>query len=231
MNDAMIELTGLTKTYDQGTEKVHALVDLDLGIARGESLAILGPSGSGKSTLLQLMGLLDTATRGTYHLGGRNITSLTAPELARCRNEQIGFVFQRFHLVGRLSALDNVELPLRFGSTPRKERRRRAATLLERVGLGNRADHRPSELSGGQQQRVAIARAMAANPDVLLADESTGALDQAMGAEILALLQELNSEGKTLVVVTHDEDLASKLPRAVRMVDGRVVQDLKTITS
>lgn len=225
MNEMMIELRGLTKTYAQANETVHALVQVDLDIARGESLAILGPSGSGKSTLLQLMGLLDSPTSGTYHLDGRDVTALTGPELARCRNEQIGFVFQRFHLVGRLSALDNVELPLRFGRVPRKERRRRAAALLDRVGLSDREGHRPSELSGGQQQRVAIARAMAANPDVLLADEPTGALDQAMGAEILQLLLALSGEGRTLVVVTHDEELAARLPRAVRMLDGRVERD------
>jgi len=221
----MIELEGIGKEYPQAGETVHALVGVDLEVAAGEAVAILGPSGSGKSTLLHILGLLDSPTSGRYVLNVTDVSRLVGNELARVRNRDVGFVFQRFHLVSRLDAIDNVALPLRFGGVPRRERRRRAVELLERVGLSDRAGHRPAELSGGQQQRVAIARALACGPRLLLADEPTGALDQAVGAEILDLLAELNAGGTTLVVVTHDEALAARLPRQVRMLDGNIESD------
>lgn len=221
----MIELEGIGKEYPQAGESVHALIGVDLKVAAGEAVAILGPSGSGKSTLLHILGLLDSPTSGRYVLNGADVSRLVGNDLARVRNRDVGFVFQRFHLVSRLDATDNVALPLRFGGVARRERRRRAAELLERVGLSDRAGHRPAELSGGQQQRVAIARALACGPRLLLADEPTGALDQAVGAEILDLLADLNAGGTTLVVVTHDEALAARLPRQVRMLDGTIESD------
>ena len=221
----MIELEGIGKEYPQAGEAVHALVEVDLEVAAGEAVAILGPSGSGKSTLLHILGLLDSPTSGRYLLNGKDVSRLEGNDLARVRNRDVGFVFQRFHLVSRLDAIDNVALPLRFGGVARRERRRRAAELLERVGLSDRAGHRPAELSGGQQQRVAIARALACAPRLLLADEPTGALDQAVGSGILDLLADLNAGGTTLVVVTHDEALAARLPRQVRMLDGTIESD------
>lgn len=230
MSDPLIQLRGLARSYDLGEAQVHALLDVDLEIERGESVAILGPSGSGKSTLLHLLGLLDTATSGSHRFGGVDVTNLDPESLARHRNRSIGFVFQRFHLVARLSALDNVAMPLKFACIPRRERRRRAAAMLERVGLGDRIEHRPAELSGGQQQRVAIARAIVNEPDLILADEPTGALDQSMGLEIMSLLAEIHANGATLAMVTHDEALASQLRRIVRMIDGRVVEDTAVVT-
>ncbi|MEM1449103.1 MAG: ABC transporter ATP-binding protein [Planctomycetota bacterium] len=227
----MIELRGIGKEYAQASATVRALVDVDLDVDAGEALAVLGPSGSGKSTLLHLLGLLETPTRGTYALGGRAVSGLAPDELARVRNREVGFVFQRFHLVPRLDAVENVALPMRFGSVGRRDRRRRALELLDEVGLAERATHRPAELSGGQQQRVAIARALALRPRLLLADEPTGALDQSVGSEILELLLGLNRGGTTLVVVTHDEGLAARLPRQVRMLDGRVERDDRRVQS
>ncbi|MEM6673190.1 MAG: ABC transporter ATP-binding protein [Planctomycetota bacterium] len=221
----MIELEGIGRDYPHAGDVVRALRSVDLTIEGGEAASVVGPSGSGKSTLLHVLGLLDTPSRGTYRLAGRDVSALDRDERARVRNREVGFVFQRFHLVGRLEARENVALPLRFAGTPRRERLRRADELLERVGLETRRTHRPAELSGGQQQRVAIARAMACGPRLLLADEPTGALDRAAGAAIVELLAELNAGGTTLVVVTHDEDLARKLPRVLRMLDGSVVAD------
>ncbi len=221
----MIELQQLSKSHTLGAESVQALVGADLVVGAGEALAIVGPSGSGKSTLLQLLGLLDTPSAGRYLFEGQDVAGIQGDQRARLRNRKIGFVFQRFHLVPRLDALDNVALPMRLGGVGRRERRARAAALLERVGLADRIGHRPSELSGGQQQRVAIARALAQSPKLLLADEPTGSLDQGSGGEILDLLLELNAEGTTLMVVTHDAGLAQRLPRGLWMLDGRIERD------
>ena len=221
----MIKLRGIGRDYASGDATVHALSDVDLEIEAGEMLALLGPSGSGKSTLLHLLGCLDRPTRGTYHLSGRDVSRLDRNQLAAVRGEQIGFVFQRFHLMPRSTALENVALPLRFAGVSVRERRARAADLLRRVGLDDRRHHRPAELSGGQQQRVAIARALAADPPLILADEPTGNLDSQVGGEIVDLLLELHSEGRTVVVITHDESLAARAERTVRLLDGRVFSD------
>ena len=221
----MIELSGIAREYFQGTSAVRALREVDLSIDRGESIAILGPSGSGKSTLLHVLGCLDTPTQGRYTIDGEDALSLDRNRLAELRNRRFGFVFQAFHLMPRSTALENVALPLRFAGMALGERRRRALELLERVGLADRVDHLPTELSGGQQQRVAVARALACRPDVILADEPTGNLDSQSGTEIMALLDELNREGQTLVVVTHDEQLAARARRVIRVLDGRVVSD------
>ncbi len=226
-SEPVIEMSGVGRDYVAAAGGTGALVRalhaIDLRVERGEALAVLGPSGSGKSTLLNLLGLLDTPTRGSYRLDGRAVESLKGNELAATRNQRIGFVFQSFHLVPRLSATDNVALPLRFAGVPRRDRRRRALALLDRLGLADRAGHKPAELSGGQQQRVAIARAMVTEPSLLLADEPTGALDQATGASIMTLLDELHAEGMTLIIVTHDENLGARMPRCLRMLDGRIV--------
>jgi ABC-type lipoprotein export system ATPase subunit len=221
----MIHLEGIARDYATGDATVHALTDVDLRVEASEMLALLGPSGSGKSTLLHLLGCLDRPTRGTYRLLGRDVSRLDRNQLAQVRGEHIGFVFQRFHLMPRSTALENVALPLRFAGVGTRERRRRAAALLERVGLSDRVQHRPSELSGGQQQRVAIARALAADPQLILADEPTGNLDSQVGGEIVELLLELNSEGRTVIVITHDESLATRTGRIVRLLDGRIFSD------
>ena len=221
----MIELTGIDKEYAQGESTVHALRAVDLLVEAGESISILGPSGSGKSTLLHVIGCLDTPTRGRYLLEGEEVGSLDPGRMAEVRNRRFGFVFQSFHLLPRLSALENVAMPLRFAGKSTAEQRERAAALLERVGLTDRLTHRPSELSGGQQQRVAIARALANRPAVLLADEPTGNLDSHSGEEVVALLEELNGEGQTVIVVTHDEGLAARTSRVIRMLDGGIVAD------
>ena len=221
----MIELTGIDKEYAQGESTVHALRAVDLLVEAGESISILGPSGSGKSTLMHLIGCLDTPTRGRYLLEGEEVGSLDPGRMAEVRNRRFGFVFQSFHLLPRLSALENVAMPLRFAGKSTAEQRERAAALLERVGLTDRLTHRPSELSGGQQQRVAIARALANRPAVLLADEPTGNLDSHSGEEVVALLEELNGEGQTVIVVTHDEGLAARTSRVIRMLDGGIVAD------
>ena len=222
---AILELQGVGRDYALGATLVRALDGVDLSVAEGERLAILGPSGSGKSTLLHVLGCLDTATRGRYRLDGVDVAGLDRDGLAAVRCDKVGFVFQRFHLMPRQTALDNVALPMRFAGLSSAERRRRAAQLLDRVGLGDRMDHRPGELSGGQQQRVAVARALANRPRVLLADEPTGNLDSHSGEEVMDLLLQLNAEGTTLAVVTHDEDLAARIGRVVRMLDGRIVSD------
>jgi putative ABC transport system ATP-binding protein len=218
----VIEATGLTRTYRMGTTVVHALRGASLRVAQGEFVALMGPSGSGKSTLMHLLGCLDTPTAGTYLLEGQDVNALSGDERASVRNTRVGFVFQTFNLLPRLSALDNVALPLLYQGHVEKVRQR-AATALGRVGLGHRADHRPTEMSGGEQQRVAIARALVTGPALILADEPTGNLDSATGASILQLLSTLNAEGRTLVLVTHDPQVAGHAHRVVRMRDGQML--------
>ncbi|MFI6472948.1 ABC transporter ATP-binding protein [Streptomyces sp. NPDC050516] len=219
----VVELTGVTKEYPG---PVAALRGVDLTVERGELLAIVGPSGSGKSTLLHIIGTLDLPTAGSVTIAGHDAAALTDRRLSALRAQHIGFVFQAFHLVPGISAQDNVAEGLLYSGLPRAERRKRAAVALERVGLGDRMRHRPHELSGGQKQRVAIARAVVGEPDLLLADEPTGALDSASGAAVMELIHELNQEGATIAVITHDTEIAARLPRQVRIRDGRVVEDI-----
>jgi ABC-type lipoprotein export system ATPase subunit len=220
-----IELAGLTKHYRLGGGTVVALDRVDLSIAAGELVAIMGPSGSGKSTLMNLLGLLDTPTAGSYRIAGAEVAGLSDAERSRQRRERIGFIFQSFNLLPRRTALDNVGLPLMYAGVGRSERELRARALLERLGLADRLGPRPVELSGGQQQRVAIARALVNEPALVLADEPTGNLDSATGREVLALLRSLNAEGRTIVIVTHDRYVAETASRIVTLVDGRVVSD------
>ncbi len=221
----MIALRQLWKSYPTAGEPLPVLKGLDLDIAAGESVAIVGSSGSGKSTLLNVLGLLDGFDRGTYTLDGHDARDLDDATAAGMRNALLGFVFQSFHLLSDKDAVENVALPLFYRDTPRRERRRRAVEMLEKVGLGARLDHRPSQLSGGQKQRVAIARALVTAPRVLLADEPTGALDSATSAEILDLLERVVAEGRTLVMVTHEPEVAARMQRTVRLHDGRIVSD------
>lgn len=219
----MIRLEQVAKRYDTGRRAVEALRDICVEIERGEYVALVGPSGSGKSTLLHLIGCLDRPTSGRYHLDGIDVGALRINDLAEIRNRKIGFVFQRFHLLPRLSACENVTLPMRLARRPPRERQERAAALLRRVGLEDRLSHRPTELSGGEQQRVAVARAVTNDPAVLLADEPTGNLDSRSGAEVVRLLEELLDEGRTVIVVTHDEGLSRRARRTIRLHDGRIV--------
>lgn len=221
----MIRLRGIRRVFHVGGEDVHALRDVDLDIADGEYIAIMGPSGSGKSSLLNVIGLLDRPDGGTYELDGRDVTQLSDEELAAVRSERIGFVFQFFHLVPRLTAAQNIELPMTLAGVAPAERRARVSTLLAEYGLDDRAGHRPSELSGGQSQRVAIARALSMGPRLLLADEPTGNLDRHTGQEVMSLLERFNGAGGTLVIVTHDPELGSRARRRLRMVDGRIAED------
>jgi putative ABC transport system ATP-binding protein len=221
----LIELEGVGKTYVSGRLEVEALREVHVRIDRGELVAIVGPSGSGKTTLLEILGCLSTPTTGRYRLAGREADQLGAGDLARLRGEQIGFVFQSFNLLPRLSALDNVELPLIYRRVPRKERHARAREALERVGLAERAVHRPSEMSGGERQRVAIARALVNRPQLVLADEPTGNLDTRTGAEIMTLLHKLHGDGSTVVMVTHDPALAAQAQRRLSIRDGRIDRD------
>jgi putative ABC transport system ATP-binding protein len=221
----MIEVRRLEKTYMMGEEQVAALAGVSLGIGRGEYTAIVGPSGSGKSTLMNILGALDRPTGGDYLFEGQSVGSYDDDQQAEFRNQRIGFIFQSFQLLPRLTAQQNVELPMIYGGLPADERKDRAARLLTRMGLGERLGHKPTQLSGGQQQRVAIARALANQPDLLLADEPTGALDQNTGKEVLSLFETLNEEGLTLVVVTHDLDVASRARRRITFRDGRIVSD------
>ena len=224
--DPLIEVRDLTKIYGEGDTAVHALRGVSLDIRRGEFVAIMGPSGSGKSTFMHLLGCLDRPTSGSYRLAGKEVSRLSRDELADIRNRQIGFVFQSFNLLARTTALENVELPMLYAGVRQDERLRRARTLLESVGLGERLDHRPGELSGGQQQRVAIARALANGAPLLMADEPTGNLDSASSSEILTLFRHLNRErGITVVVVTHDMNVAAWSRRVVIFKDGLVMQD------
>ena len=220
-----IALKGVSKTYRKGVEEVRALADVSLEVGPGEFVAVVGPSGSGKSTLMNIVGLLDRPDSGTCELDGRDVALLTSDELARIRNEKIGFVFQTFHLLPRTTAVENVELPLIYSS--RHDITGLGEMALESVGLKDRAGHLPSELSGGQQQRVAIARALVNEPEIILADEPTGNLDVRAGLEVLAIFQELNRKGKTLVLITHDQAIAGMAGRVVEIVDGRIVSDRK----
>jgi putative ABC transport system ATP-binding protein len=224
----VIELVGIHKHYLMGDQEVRALDGVDLFIDRNEYVALIGPSGSGKSTLMNLLGCLDTPSAGHYLLNGRDTATLDDNELAHVRNREVGFVFQSFHLLPRMSVLDNVMQPLVYRGLPRAERRRRAVESLERVGLGNRLDHRPNQLSGGQRQRVAVARALVGEPSLLLADEPTGNLDSRTSAEIMALFDALHAQGQTVVVVTHEPDIAAHCHRTVRIGDGRIVEDRRT---
>ena len=222
---ALIELRGVEKVYDMGAEKVRALDGVDLDIERGQYVAIMGASGSGKSTLMNLLGCLDTPSGGSYHLNGTAVEGLNDQELAAIRNREIGFVFQTFNLLPRTDALQNVELPLIYAGMPRRERKERARTALARVGLGDRWHHQPNELSGGQRQRVAIARALVNSPSILLADEPTGNLDSATSSEIMTLFDELHRGGNTVVLVTHETDIAGHAYRHIVLRDGKVVSD------
>ncbi|ENM3908151.1 ABC transporter ATP-binding protein [Vibrio cholerae] len=224
----LVELQQICKHYTSGQNVVKALDGVDLTIRHGEFLAILGPSGSGKSTLMNVLGCLDKPTAGRYQLDGHPVDSLSTQQLAAIRNQKIGFVFQSFNLLEYASALDNVALPLVYAGVKAKDRRRRATELLTRVGLADRLDHKPNQLSGGQKQRVAIARALINQPQILLADEPTGALDSKSGAEIEALFNELHREGRTIIVVTHDNELAKCTKRIVTIRDGQVVSDEPT---
>jgi len=224
-NGEVISLKGLSKVYDTGKVKVDALKGVDLEIREGEMVAITGPSGSGKSTLMNLIGCLDTATSGSYHLRGEAVSELSREELAGIRNRRVGFIFQSFNLLPQISAFENVELPLLFGGVPRRRRREKVMELMGRVGLSDRVDHKPTELSGGQMQRVAIARALAMDPDIILADEPTGNLDTSSGGDIMNLFQDLWGQGRTILVITHDPALARRAPRQVEIRDGRITQD------
>lgn len=220
----MIALRGIRRTYAIGGRPVYALRGIDLDVAPGDYLSVMGPSGSGKSTLLNILGCLDRPNEGSYTLDGREVARLDDDELALVRRHKIGFVFQTFHLVPRLTASANVELPMLFAGVPQFERQARAREALGAVGLTDRADHRPDQLSGGERQRVAIARAVVTRPSVVLADEPTGNLDSVSGGEVIALLERMNTEGLTLIVVTHDPAIGSRAARGVRLADGNVVE-------
>ena len=222
--DVFFRMEKINKFYPMGEEQAHILKDVDLAIDEGEYLSVLGPSGSGKSTLMNIIGCLDVATSGRYTLRGREIEDLTEVELARIRSREIGFIFQNSQLLPRLTAQKNVELPLIYAGVAPRERRRRASEMLERVGLSDRMGHLPNQLSGGQQQRVAIARALVGNPTLLLADEPTGALDQKTGKQVMALFRELNDEGHTIIMITHDMNIAANARRVVHIIDGELTE-------
>ena len=224
---SLIAVRNMSKSYTMGPNTVMALDAVSLDIAEGEFVAIMGASGSGKSTFMNLLGCLDTPSAGEYRLAGEKVSDLTTDQLATIRNRRIGFVFQQFNLLPRTSALENVELPLLYASIPSAERRALAMARLTEVGLGSRTDHQPSQLSGGQQQRVAIARALANNPSLILADEPTGALDSRTSIEIMALLQKLNTQRMTIVMVTHEPDIAAFASRIVTFRDGKIISDVK----
>jgi putative ABC transport system ATP-binding protein len=224
---ALIETQDLWKTYVMGEEQIHALRGVAIAIERGEYVAIMGPSGSGKSTLMNLIGCLDTPTKGSYSLNGKEVASMNDDELARIRNEEIGFVFQTFNLLPRATALHNVELPLVYAGVPGRERQDRARQALDKVELGPRAMHRPNELSGGQRQRVAIARALVNNPSILLADEPTGNLDSKTGNEIMAVFDRLHQSGNTIILVTHEAEIAAYAHRVISIRDGQIEKDVQ----
>jgi putative ABC transport system ATP-binding protein len=225
MSGGLIQTRGLSKVYQVGDNRIRALDNVSVDIERGECVAVMGPSGSGKSTFMNLIGCLDRPSDGEYRLDGQAVSALSGDDLAAARNRYVGFVFQSFNLLARTSALENVELPLVYAGVAARERRARAAEMLARVGLAGRAEHLPQQLSGGQQQRVAIARALVTRPALILADEPTGALDSRTSLEIMALFQELNRQGMTVVLVTHEPDVARFARRALRFLDGRVVAD------
>lgn len=220
----MIDLRNITKTYDMGSVQVEVLRGITMHVDEGEFIAIVGPSGSGKSTLMNMIGCLDTPTTGEYYLDGKEISTYNEKQLSKIRNKKIGFIFQKFNLLPKLTALENVELPLIYGGMNQKERRQRSIDALEKVGLSDRMKHKPTELSGGQQQRVAIARALAGNPPVLLADEPTGNLDSKSGCDVMDLIKQLSKEGKTIVLITHDSDLAMEAKKIITIKDGLLVQ-------
>ncbi|CZT55720.1 Macrolide export ATP-binding/permease protein MacB [Eubacteriaceae bacterium CHKCI005] len=222
---ALIQLEDLYKIYNPGPNAVHALDGVSLIVQEGEYLAIVGQSGSGKSTLMNILGCLDVPSSGRYLLDGQDVSSLSDNQLSLIRNKQIGFIFQGFNLVSSLNALENVELPLSYRGMGKKQRRLLAMECLEQVGLHNRMHHRPSQMSGGQQQRVAIARAIAAKPSIILADEPTGNLDSASGREVIQIIEELNRQGRTVILITHDNTIAASAHRIIRLQDGRVVDD------
>lgn len=222
----MIQLENIQRIFQVGDQQVHALRDINLQVAAGEYISIMGPSGSGKSTLLNLLGLLDRPTEGRYLLEGQDVTVLTDEQQARTRREKIGFVFQFFHLVPRLTAAQNIALPMVLAGMPEKERQGKVQKVMEAMGIADRAEHHPDQLSGGQRQRVAIARATVIGPAMILADEPTGNLDRASGIEVIKILEQLNAEGLTLLVVTHDEELGKRAHRCIHMIDGAIESDV-----
>ncbi|QUM82837.1 MULTISPECIES: ABC transporter ATP-binding protein [unclassified Moritella] len=227
--ETLVILNGISKHYKSGDEEIRALDRVSLSINKGEFLSILGPSGSGKSTLMNMLGCLDKPTLGEYYLNSQDVSALSGNQLAKIRNLNIGFVFQSFNLLEYASALENVALPLVYRGVKAAERRKKAAALLERVGLGDRMHHKPNQLSGGQKQRVAIARALVNDPQIILADEPTGALDSKSGAEIEALFNELHREGRTFIIVTHDNALAQRTKRIINIKDGKIVSDERVV--
>ena len=228
MDNVFFQMQGINKYYQMGEEQMHILKDIDLEVKKGEYLSVLGPSGSGKSTLMNIIGCLDTPTSGSYILDGAVIEEMSEVELAHIRSKEIGFIFQNSQLLPRLNALRNVEVPLIYAGVSPKERRRRAQEMLVRVGLEDRMYHYPNQLSGGQQQRVAIARALVGNPNILLADEPTGALDQKTGKQVMKLFQELNDEGRTIIMITHDMNIAAYARRVVHIIDGELTEGGET---
>ncbi|HFR3411041.1 TPA: ABC transporter ATP-binding protein [Streptococcus suis] len=225
MKNQLIKLTQINKSYKNGDQELRVLKDIDLEVEEGEFLAIMGPSGSGKSTLMNIIGLLDRSSSGNYWLEGEEVSQLSEKKLAQVRNDQIGFVFQQFFLLAKLNALQNVELPLIYAGVPSNQRKKKAKRYLEKVELAERMDHLPSELSGGQKQRVAIARALVNSPAIILADEPTGALDTKTGQQIMELLTELNNEGKTIIMVTHEPEIAAYAKRKIVLRDGIITED------
>lgn len=225
MSNHLIEVKNVYKIYNPGENEVRALDGISVTIDHGEFVAIVGHSGSGKSTFMNMLGCLDTPTSGDYYLDGVNVAGMTDDELSDIRNKQIGFIFQGFNLIPSLTAQENVELPLVYRGMPAEQRHQLAEEALTRVGMGHRMSHRPSELSGGQQQRVAIARAIAARPPIIMADEPTGNLDTRSGEDVMKILHELNEEGRTIVLITHDNDIARQATRAIRIIDGKMVSD------
>lgn len=231
MNETLIEVQKLAKVYQVGSQEVFALRSIDLSIFKNEYVALMGPSGSGKSTLMNILGCLDTPTDGEYRLNGRDVSNMEDDDLAEIRNKEIGFVFQTFNLLPRYSALENVALPLIYKGVGKQQRTARAAEVLEQVGLGDRKSHKPNELSGGQRQRVAVARALVNNPSIILADEPTGNLDTKTSYEIMALLDDIHQAGNTIILVTHEEDIAERAKRIIRLRDGLVESDTSEVSA